>query len=649
MKNIFIMALAVALIAGCSTAAMSSEKSLTTDKQKAGEKHNFTVKQDNDGKFWFVDPQGHNFLSIGINNILPSAWNPRPNTDYYDAVKTVFGGDYTKWKEDVLRILSKNGFNTLGAWSDPGLYDNQVYGTICLYVTGYSNERCLDGFKPDFEQNVMENARQMLSKYKNTENTIGFFLDNEMPWYGRNGWEYIPNYTLLETAIELPATHPAHQAAKQFLKSRYSSESSFNEAWGGNLSSWDDINIGTLRRCQNDKTQKDRADFTGLAAEKFFAPACRVVRQLAPDKLILGVRFAGHGAPAGAIEACGKYCDVVSFNNYQSSTRADERLLASYYILSGKKPLMVTEYAWRASENSSGNPNTGGAGAVVKTQAQRAANYKAYVESMLSYPMVIGAHWFEFADQSPQGRFDGENSNYGVVDIKHRPYTELLAAMAQANVMLSKNHAESGIKAFNSLPEQSKVVFKPAQHSDRPPALNLLKCEFVQGPELFSAADANISLEQQPDANVLTIEYNTGGDWGCGILFFGPKMYSLGKGPSFATDLSGYYALEVDARVPKGVSFEVVADEAGVAGPDSTSYNTDGGDDGESFAFKPTFGTGNRETIRFNFDEMLVRKTWGNQQGARKFDLNSMKGLGLYVRGGQGKGQIDLYSFRLVR
>jgi len=647
MKNIFIMALAVVLIAGFCIPAMSSEKSSTIDKQKAGEEHSFTVKQNSDGKFWFVDPQGRNFLSIGINNITPSAWNPRPNTDYYDAVKTVFGGDYTNWREDVLRILSKNGFNTLGAWSDPGLYDNQVYGTICLYVTGYSNERCLDGFKPDFEQNVMENARQMLSKYKNIENVIGFFLDNEMPWYGKSGWGDIPNYTLLETAIELPVSHPAHQAAKRFLKSRYSSESSFNEAWGGNLSNWDEINIGMLRRCLNDKTQKDRAEFTSLAAEKFFAPASRAVRQLAPDKLILGVRFAGHGAPAGAIEACGKYCDVVSFNNYQTSPKADERMLASYYILSGGKPLMVTEYSWRASENSSGNPNTSGAGAAVGTQAQRAANYKTYVEGMLSYPMVIGAHWFEFADQSPQGRFDGENSNYGVVDIKHRPYTELLAMMAQTNVMLNKIHAESGIKAFESLLEQTKVVFEPAQHPERPPTLNLLKCEFVRGPELFCALDANVSLKQQPD--VLTVEYNTGSDWGCGVLFFGPKMYSLSRGPGFATDLSGYYALEVDVCVPKGVSFEVVADEAGVAEPVSFNYNTEAGDDGESFAFKTTFGTGKRETIRFNFDELIVRKTWGNQRGARRVDLNAMKGLGLYLHGRQGRGQIDLYSFRLVR
>ncbi len=612
-----------------------------------GEKQGFTVKQDAGGKFWFVDPQGRDFLSIGINNITPSPWSPRPNTDYYDAVKTVFGGDYNSWKEDIFSILSKNGFNTLGSWSDPGLYDGRVYGTICLYVASYAAERCLEGFKPDFEQTVKENALQILSKYKNLDNTIGFFLDNEMPWYGKSGWDDIPNYTLLETAIGLAADHPAHKAAIEFLKSRYNSESNFNEAWGAGIGKWDEINVEILRRCQNDKTQKDRDDFSKLAAEKFFAAASRVVRELVPGKLILGVRFAGNLAPAGVIEACGKYCDVVSFNNYPVSANANERMLATYYIHSGKKPLMVTEYSWRARENNSGNPNTGGAGAVVQTQAQRAENYKTYVESMLSYPMVIGAHWFEFTDQSPQGRFDGENSNYGIVDIKHRPYTELLTAMARTNAILNKIHAESGIKEFNSLPEQKKVIFESANRLDKPAAIDLMKCESVQGPALFNAPDANIFLKEQPD--FLAVEFDTGNNWGCGVLYFGPKDYSLDKGPPFSTDLTGFNAVEIDVNLPKNVSYEIIIDEAGVAETSSAQFNTEAGDDGEAFAFKAAQGTGKRQTLRFNFDQLVIRRTWGNQRGAGKVDLNAIRGIGLYLQGGQGKGQIDLYSFRLVK
>ncbi len=633
MKKQFIISAAILISIFCNQAISS-------------ENQGFKVKQDANGQFWFIDPQGHSFLSIGINNIIPSPWNPRPNTDYYDPVKTIFGGDYNNWKQDIYSILNKNGFNTLGAWSDPCLYGNQIYGTICLYIASYAADRCLEGFKPDFEKRIIENAKEILSKYKNLDNVIGFYLDNEMPWYGKSPWDDIPNYTLLETAVELPGSHSARQAAIQFLKSRYNSLASFNEAWGANISKWDDVNTVVLRRCQNDKTQKDRADFTSLAAEKFFAAACKVVRQLAPGKLILGVRFAGH-APTGVIEACGKYCDVLSFNNYQTSPNVNERMLANYYILSGKKPLMVTEYSWRAKENNSGNPNTGGGGAVVQTQAQRAANYKTYVETMFSYPMVIGAHWFEFADQSPQGRFDGENSNYGIVDIKHRPYSELLNSMAQSNAILNKIHSESPVKEFKSLPQQAKVVFDSVNRPEKPPMLDLMKCEHVQEPALFYAPDASASIKQE--ANFITIEYNTGNNWGCGIMYFGPKTYSLNKGPSFAADLTGYKGIEIDFNLPKNISYEIIIDEAGVAETSSAKYNTEAGDDGESFAFKPISGTGKRETVKLNFNELLIRKTWGNQTGAKKIDLNAIKGIGIYLHGGQGKGQIDLHSFALVK
>ena len=54
----------------------SDEQSATTE---------FKVKKDADGKYWFVDPQGSRFVSIGINNVVPAAWSPIEGTDYYNA------------------------------------------------------------------------------------------------------------------------------------------------------------------------------------------------------------------------------------------------------------------------------------------------------------------------------------------------------------------------------------------------------------------------------------------------------------------------------------------------------------------------------------------------------------------------------------
>jgi len=589
-KVIWFSVLAVTVIAAV---GYTEDSSLTTasDGQGLPAKQAplaFEVQQDKDGKYWFVNPRGERFLSIGINNILSVPWRPKPGTQYYDAVNTVFGGDFEKWKNNVSDLLVTSGFNTLGSWSDNRFQNEQLYGTICLYVASYAHDRCLDGLRPEFEKKVRQNASAMLSAHPNLDNVLGFYLDNEMPWYGKSAWDIIPNYTLLEVAFELPAQDPAHQAARRFLIDRYKSADDFGRTWGRPIQSWDELGIEYVRKCVNARTQQDRAAFTALAAERFFAVASRVVRQLVPGKLILGTRF-GKTTPEPVVRACGKYCDVITFNDYRRLPKADDDWLARYWIWSGK-PLMVTEYSWRGQDNTSGNPNTRGAGTVVKSQAERGKNYQGYVEDLLSYPVVVGAHWFQFADQSPQGRFDGEDSNYGIVDIKHRPYRELLKAMTQTNARIADIHAQSSRSIPKSLPKSRAVVFEPGQRPERPPYIDLITEEPILTPELFHADDASISFDRSSHPALL--KYNTGELWGCGLLFHGPKRSATGRGPKHTTDLDGYSVVVVDAEIPRDLSFEFFVDEAGVAPVDAEIYNTDGGDDGESFTFTPHIGQG---------------------------------------------------------
>jgi agarase len=69
-----------------------------------------------------------------------------------------------------------------------------------------------------------------------------------------------------------------------------------------------------------------------------------------------------------------------------------------------------------------GLPNTKGAGLVVATQALRAEGYKNYTTILAKLPYVIGFHWFEWFDEPVEGRaLDGENSNYGLVNINGKP------------------------------------------------------------------------------------------------------------------------------------------------------------------------------------------------------------------------------------
>ncbi|MGH9507825.1 MAG: hypothetical protein ACRD13_12960, partial [Terriglobales bacterium] len=71
------------------------------------------------------------------------------------------------------------------------------------------------------------------------------------------------------------------------------------------------------------------------------------------------------------------------------------------------------------------------------------AAYRQFVTDLESLPEAIGYHWFEWADEPAAGRFDGENSNYGLVNIHDQPYHVFIQAVRQANAAAAAIHAHS--------------------------------------------------------------------------------------------------------------------------------------------------------------------------------------------------------------
>ena len=108
------------------------------------------------------------------------------------------------------------------------------------------------------------------------------------------------------------------------------------------------------------------------------------------------------------------------------------------YAATGK-PCLIGEFSFRAAD--SGLPNTNGAGPQVATQTERAAAFRHYVTAALRKPTLVGYHWFEHADQPAEGRFDGENSNFGTVTIDDRVYEELTRTMTAVNAEAEDLHA----------------------------------------------------------------------------------------------------------------------------------------------------------------------------------------------------------------
>src|SRR5262249_18321396 len=108
--------------------------------------------------------------------------------------------------------------------------------------------------------------------------------------------------------------------------------------------------------------------------------------------------------------------------------------------LSGGKPVLISEWFFAANENRSGNRNNGHL-MTVATQAERASGAAAATINFAAVPEIVGAHWFQYADHPRGGRADGEDYDFGLVDIDDQPYDELVAELARANRAAPQLHA----------------------------------------------------------------------------------------------------------------------------------------------------------------------------------------------------------------
>ncbi len=241
---------------------------------------------------------------------------------------------------------------------------------------------------------------------------LGYFTDNELRW----GKDWRSRDSLLESYLKLPAESPGLARATEFVKS-----------------------------LAHEVTEEDRLKFAGLVAAEYARVTTEAIHRHDSHHLVLGCRFAVYPGDA-VIQAVGEFFDVISFHSYDAAAPVERLRLITR--LTGK-PAMITEFSFKAAD--SGLPNTKGAGKAVATQLDRANGFAEYVEALAGLPGVVGYHWFEYRDEPKEGRFDGENSNYGLIRIDFSPWESLTARMTAVNAGLEARHAAAS-------PEETRDV-----------------------------------------------------------------------------------------------------------------------------------------------------------------------------------------------
>jgi len=410
------------------------------------------------GKWWLVDPDGHLFFSHGVDCVRMTdstpiderdLWFDQPpwktqefqkfitrgysimghysnqNVQCFSFAAANFYRKYGQnWEQIYPEIIQKRlrswGFNTIGNWSDERVrlmrktpYTDSVssHGTPPIQGSEGYWGKFPDVFDPAFEINVRKSMESKKGKSAGDPWCIGYFSDNEMSW----GDEY----SLAIAALRSPPDQPAKKEFINHLKAKYTTIDELNNVWKTKYESWE-----ALQKSQTapDRTmaKEDLLAFYTTIAEQYFKTVRKIIKEIAPNQLYLGCRFAWVNQSAAA--AAAKYCDVVSYNIYRRDIRG--------FIFNGNAdvPLIIGEFHFGALDR--GMFHTG----LVPTSSQkeRAAAYLDYVRSVVEHPSFVGCHWFQYQDQPTTGRaLDGENYQIGLVDIADTPYKELIEVTRQ--------------------------------------------------------------------------------------------------------------------------------------------------------------------------------------------------------------------------
>jgi hypothetical protein len=433
-----------------------------------------------DGRWRLVTPDGHVFFSLGINVLspdvgetyiegrefmftgLPTKNNPlaahfgkatssdqsegahqRATYDFYAAnLERKYGRDYVAvWQSTTIARLRAWGFNTIGNWSEPQLIARaampyvvpiDIWGDYAQIAAGSGRHSNMpDVFDPKFAAAADAIIAGVASRYKGDPFLIGYFVDNERAWGIGGSGDLRMRYRIAVDMLRLPAESPAKQAFIQWLVAKYHSASSFASAWDVAVSSWDTLRQDQLTLSNTTLARpavsEDLSEFTVRYADAYFRIVAASIRRHDPNHLYLGSRF--QERTPEAVEACARYCDVVSFNIYDREISGDE--WARFHKLG--KPAIIGEFQFGTADRGLFWPGLYNVG----SEDQRGPAYSHYLHSALANPDIIGCHWFQYVDEPLTGRvLDGENGHVGFVTVADIPYYGFVSAVREVNLSL---------------------------------------------------------------------------------------------------------------------------------------------------------------------------------------------------------------------
>jgi hypothetical protein len=241
------------------------------------------------------------------------------------------------------------------------------------------------------------------------------------------------------------------------IQSLWPTTKAFNEAWQTDIEGWRTLDDwATLPKYPIKARNKLVKKWRFQLAKDYFRITSELILKYDSNHLILGSRYR-RDVPREVIRASKGYVHVQSVNIYASDARPDSKLLKAMYF-EGSRPIIISEYSFHSLDGTSGNKNKiGFIWGHVKDQQARVQGYRLFTTRLAQVPYVIGADWFQWNDEPPAGRFDGEDVNFGVVDIYDRPYAKLVNTIKVTCPLVNEIHGNIARKEGGDVRHQKKM------------------------------------------------------------------------------------------------------------------------------------------------------------------------------------------------
>ncbi|MGF1633792.1 MAG: hypothetical protein ACFCVE_08065 [Phycisphaerae bacterium] len=397
------------------------------------------IVRDQKGVWWFRSPEGKLEFLNTVTTVVPYQLGRREAGPHYVSRDYNGGitndGDIEAWATATLERVLDSGFKALGAWCHPAFHELDVPMTRDLNLWAWGQAAGPRMYTPGFRLAIRQAVQQQVEPLRDNRNLVGYYTDNELNWgdSGVGPWLYFDH---------LPPADPNRREVIGVIRQLWQTPEAFNADWGLAIERWEDLDaISTLPRPGTAYSRLFHAWLEKLAYD-YFELTTALVREYDPNHLVLGVRFRGY-APPEVVRASRDFTDAQSINYYVADARLDRGMFEMMYRES-RQPVILTEYAFHALDGRSGNRNTFGFAGQVLDQQARADGYRIFTTRLARVPYVIGADWFQWSDEPPSGRtLDGEDVNFGVVDVDDRAYELLVEAVRQTTPLLNDLHAAS--------------------------------------------------------------------------------------------------------------------------------------------------------------------------------------------------------------